>query len=257
MNSLTHKPASAISLPTDDDPYGEIAMEGGGQFGKILKYVKGRWSHADKEIALGTEFTALIPEAMRGDVRFQDGKPIEQRLGLVRNRAKHAVREDLGFNDKSKWQVDRKGNPVDPWSPQTYLPMIHSESGDFYCYIFGRSHGAKQAFRDLCREYSPYRTTTMLPVVSLQTDHYDHDEYGWTDVPVLKIERWEDSGNMPPEPTPSSDGGANAKVIGEHKAGTPPPARAKPPAHEDPISTGRPRRNSDMDDDIPFSPEWR
>jgi thioredoxin-like negative regulator of GroEL len=80
MNNIvkTEKPL-AIMLPRDDDPYAEVANEGGGQFGKILKYVKGEWKHGDSEVALGTEFLALMTEAMRGDVKFQDGLPVEHR----------------------------------------------------------------------------------------------------------------------------------------------------------------------------------
>jgi hypothetical protein len=236
MNLVIPKPASAIVLPEDDDPYGEIAMEGGGQFGRILKYRKGEWLQGETTISLGTEFVALIPEAMRGDVRFQDGRPVDQRIGLIRERAKFARRADLGFTDESVWERDKKGNKIDPWSPQNYLPMVCRESGDLYCYIF-RSAGAKQTFRDLCRAYSLYRKTTMLPVVSLQTDRYNHPDYSWIDIPILKIEHWEESSN-PLAETPNPDGGAagaGARVIGEGKA-------------KDANGLDR----DDMDDGIPF-----
>jgi hypothetical protein len=226
---IVKKATSAITLPAEDDPYAEVAMEGGGQFGKILKYAKGQWSHDDAEVPLGTEFCALMPEAMRGDVRFQNEKPVEQRIGFIRDRAKFARREDLGFTDEALWERDKKGNPIDPWSPQTYLPMIHVETGDLYCFIF-RSAGAKQTFRELCRAYSPYRKTTTLPVVSLQTDRYKHDDYGWIDFPVLKIEYWEDGGT-PQTAAPDSDGGGSgdsAKVVGESKI------------------------NNDMNDEVPY-----
>jgi hypothetical protein len=236
MNFVTTKPTSAITLPEDDDPYGAVANEGGGQFGRILKYVKGEWSHAASPIALGTEFLALVNEALRGDVRFEDGKPVEQRIGLIREHAKFGRRADLGDMDESLWEKDKSGRPVDPWSPQTYLPLIHCENGDLYCFIF-RSAGAKQTFRDLCRAYSVYRKTTMLPVVSLQTDRYNHPDYSWIDIPILKIERWEDSGDVAPDP----DGGANAKVIGESKAGD-----------ADIIKADEPVRVDRADDDPPF-----
>jgi hypothetical protein len=217
MSSLIKKP-TAISMPAADDPWSEVAHEGGGQFGKILKFIKGQWLHADATIATGTEFLALMPEALRGDVKFQDGKPVEQRLGLVRNRAKFAKRADLGDLDQSLWDKDKTGRPVDPWSPQTILPMIHLESGELYSYIF-RNDGAKRAFSDLCGAYSPYRASGLLPVISLQTDRYKHDDYGWIDVPVLRVERLEDSGGMvgPGDDAPDPNGGEGAKVVGERK----------------------------------------
>jgi hypothetical protein len=217
MNNIIPNKPAAIMLPADDDPYAEIANEGGGQFGKILKYVKGEWSHASSPIPLGTEFLVLINEAMRGDVRFEAGRPVEQRIGLIRERAKFARRADLGFTDETQWERDKKGKPIDPWSPQTFLPMIQIESGDLYCFIF-RSAGAKQTFRDLCRSYSPYRKTSTLPVVSLQTDKYNHPDYSWIDIPILQLERWEDSGGMTAGGgAPDHDGGDSAKVIGESK----------------------------------------
>ena len=237
-NSIVSRPTSAIMLPHDDDPWTEVANEGGGQFGKIVKYVKGQWSHGDNEIALGTEFLALIHEAMRGDVRFQEGKPVEQRLGLIRDRFRFAPRAELGFTDESQWECDKKGKPIDPWCQQHFLPLIHCETGEVYCYIF-RSEGAKQAFRDLSRCYAPYRKSTMLPVISLQTDRYRHADYGLIDIPVLRIERWENSGSAEAPicpPAPNSNGGESARVIDADV-----PVRSEPA-----------KRHPDLDDHIPF-----
>ena len=59
----------------------------------------------------------------------------------------------------------------------------------------------------------------MLPVISLQTDRYKHDDYGWIDVPLLRVERMEDSGGMvgPGRNGLDPNGGEGAKVIGERK----------------------------------------
>jgi hypothetical protein len=225
MNITTTRPTVAIALPDADDPYGEIAMEGGGQFGKMLKYVKGVWSHKDDEVPIGTQFIAHMPEAMRGDVRFSDSRPVEYRLGYIRDRFRFAPRESLGFTDQSQWERDKKGNPVDPWSPQTYLPMDHCETGELYCFVF-RSAGATQTFRDLARAYSPYQNSGKLPIVSLQTDRYNHPDYSWIDVPILKIEDWDDSGTVAP-----------IAPVAEPEIISPPP---------------KAKAADDMDDDIPF-----
>lgn len=232
MNHVTTLNRAGITLPAGDDPYAEVAAEGGGQFGKLLKFAKGEWTHNDTTIEIGTEFLAIVGEAMRGDVRFQDGRPVEQRIGYIRDRAKFARRADLGFDDQTLWERDKTGKPIDPWSPQTFLPMIHKESGELYCYIF-RSAGAKQTFRNLCSEYSPYRTTSMLPVISLQADRYRHSDFGWIDIPILRVERWDDSGDHT-SIAPDEKAGANAKVIGQARAAT------------------RDRDADDMNDDIPF-----
>jgi hypothetical protein len=247
MNIIPSK-TSAIALPADDDPYAEIAMEGGGQFGKILKYVKGGWSHGDNPIPLGTEFLALMPDCMRGDVRFENGLPVEHRIGLIRNRATFARRADLGFTDQSLWENDKKGTPVDPWSPQTFLPLQELQTGELYCYIF-RSQGGKQTFRDLCRAYSPYRAGRKLPVISLQTDRYDHADYSWIDIPILKVVRWEEAGDDTTLVPDSGDGGGG--IVGEVGGGSD-SSFANSKAINEKIKAATKAAFEDMNDDIPF-----
>jgi hypothetical protein len=193
MNAIVPKNTStAIALPDDADPWLEVANEGGGQFGKLFKYAKGEYTHKDAEIALGTEFVVHMPQVMRGWVRFEGGRPVDYRLGYVREGAGFADRGSLGYTDKAEWPRDKRGEASDPWQQQHYVPMIECETDEMYTFVFS-SHGGKQAFRDLARAYSPYRKTTKLPVISLQTGRYRHETYGWIDTPELKVERFEDS----------------------------------------------------------------
>jgi hypothetical protein len=222
QNLINQNTTTAIALPADD-PWTEVANEGGGgQFGKLFKFAKGDFTHKEKLIAIGTEFVVHMPQAMRGWVRFEDGKPVDYQLGLIRDGAKFADRSSLGHMDKFAWPRDKRGEAADPWQQQTYVPMVCCETNELYTFVFS-SHGGKQAFRDLARSYSPFRKTNKLPVVSLQTTSYRHDEFGRIDVPVLKVERWDDS-----DPTP--------------------PVSSSGPAP----SSGPTRANADMDDDIPF-----
>ena len=187
MNVIARMNTAAIAIPHEDDPWLELANEAGGQFGKIIKYAKGEWLHGENEVPIGTEFLVLIRDAMRGWVRFAEKKPVEHRIGYIRDNTKFADRNELGFADKSLWDTNDRGEPNDPWAQQHYLPLQHCENGDLYCWVFN-SHGAKQAFRDLARAYSPYRKTNVLPVISLQSNSYRHETYGKIPVPVLKIE---------------------------------------------------------------------
>jgi len=58
----------------------------------------------------------------------------------------------------------------------------------------------------------------MLPVISVQTDRYKHEDYGWIDIPILRIERWEGSSGVAPHMAAADhDGGDSAKVIGDSK----------------------------------------
>jgi hypothetical protein len=222
-NVASIRPGSAITLPDANDPYAQIAAERGGEFGKLLRYEKGRWLQGENEVPIGTQFLAVMSDAMRGYVRFQDGKPAERRIGFVRDRFPMPARASLGFTDESKWEK-AKGVPRDPWSPQHYLPMVHLESTELHTFIF-RSAGAMQTFGDLCRAYSPMRNSRMLPIVSLQTDKYRHPDYGMIDTPVLKIESWEEAGGAP------SIGPADGEGMKD-------------------ITPVRPK--NDLDDDIPF-----
>jgi hypothetical protein len=215
--------SGSIAIPDADDPWAAQAAEGGGQLGKLLKFSKAHWYQGENEVATGTEFVALMRDAALGDVRWAGGKPVEMRLAFIRDHAKFADRASLGYLDKEQWETDAKGDRRDPWQRQWFLPLLHTESGELYCWAFS-SHGARSAFKGLCGSYSPHRKTNRLPVVSLQSSHYRHDRFGRIDLPVLKIERWE------------SYGGALGGVV----------------ATDDPISTGRPSSSDDMDDAIPF-----
>jgi hypothetical protein len=224
-NAIALAQSNSIALPESDDPWAAHAAEtSGNQLGKLIKYSKGRWWQGDNEIAIGTEFLALVRDAALGDVRWEGGKPVEMRLGFIRDGARFAQRASLGYLDKSEWETDAKGDPRDPWQQQRFLPMLHTDTDELHCWAFS-SHGARGTFSELCRQYSPHRKTSKLPVVSLQTSSYKHNDYGRVDVPILKIERWDAYGQ-----------GLDAVT----------------PAKADPISTGPSLRNSDMDDDILF-----
>jgi hypothetical protein len=239
MNEMT-KPKTTVAVPDAYDPFLEFANEGGGQFGKLIKYAKGKFLQGNKEIPLETEYHGLVYEMARGWVLFQDRRLVEHRLGLIRNGAKFAPRETLGLTDQRHWEHDHKGKPRDPFQKQCYLPLIHLESQELFCFVTG-SEGGFSAIRNLARAYAPYKATSMIPVVSLATDTYPHADYGTVHVPVLKIERWDDAGVMPPAPAAAP-------------APAPVPALQSKPA---PITSGKvigkdKADDSDMDDDIPF-----
>ena len=148
MSSNLARKTAAIMLPTDDDPCAEIANEAGGQFGKILKYVKAEWSHADEPVAIGTEFLALVNNAMRGDVRFENGVPVEHRVGLIREHARFARRADLGFTDQTLWEKKQEGR-TDRSLESTNLPAPdpHRNRGIVLLDLpFGRREAGIQGF---------------------------------------------------------------------------------------------------------------
>jgi hypothetical protein len=227
---------TTVALPETKNAFLEYAAEGGGLFGELIKFVKGKWLHGDGEIPLGTEYVAEMDQLARGWVRWDDGKPVDHRLVFVRDGKKIAERAELGFNDKSEWEKDEDGEPKDPWQEQNYLPLVHCETDENFCWVFS-SHGAKKACQKLSLAYWK-RDLSQLPIISLRADRYKHATYGWTDIPILKVERWQNRDGMRPTLVPA-------------------PA-PKLPQREDPISSGLPAKakatadNADLNDDIVF-----
>jgi hypothetical protein len=239
VNTLT-KPSTAVTETSD--AYDAFADEGGGQFGKIIKFNKGKFTQNDNELPIGSEFVAHVHALLRGWVRFEDGRPVEHRLGLIRDGFQFLPRDELGSTDKNKWERDKRGEPKDPWGRQYYLPLEHLETGDIFTFVTS-SVGGEQAIRDLVRAYKPKVATAELPIISLHTDSYLHDTYGRVAIPVFRFEGWHDSGVVPPPPAPASAVSASPSLA--------------PPTKPDPISTGKAigrdeADNSDIADDIPF-----
>jgi hypothetical protein len=236
MTDVINRTSTSLALPEIKNAFLEYTAEGGGLFGELIKFVKGKWLHGDDEIPLGTEYAAEMDQLARGWVRWDDGKPVDHRLVFVRDGKKIAEREELGFNDKSEWEKDENGQPKDPWQEQSYLPLVHCETDENFCWVFG-SHGAKKASQKLTLAYWK-RGLSQLPIVSLRADRYKHPTYGWTDVPILKVERWQNKDGVTPMLVPAQ--------------------ASKLPQREDPISSGLPAKakananNTDLSDEILF-----
>jgi hypothetical protein len=223
---ITRPPVSA--LPDPEDPFLKFANEAGGDFGKgVISFRQGKYYFGDKEVEIGTEFVAHVPEMKRGWCRFgRDGEEGEFRLHYLRDNVPIEDRETLGLTDPSEWPKNDDGEPVDPYSFRYYLPIEDPETGDWY--TFGTpSEGGKTALRDLAREYAMYRSEGWVLIVSLQAgSYYNKKRHCDIDIPVLKA-RWEYRG---PELTETV---------------APNPAPPKLP------------KSNDMNDDIPFAPEFR
>jgi hypothetical protein len=238
MNSTALTPAEA------SDAYDAFADEGGGNFGKLLKFNKGKYSANDKDVPIGTEYAALPHELRRGWVRFEDGKPVEYRIGLVREGYQFLPRDSLGSMDERKWERDRNAKPKDPWQKQYYLPMIDLETDELITFVTN-SDGGEKANRNLVRAYKPKKATSEVPIVSLQGDFYIHPDFGRVEVPLFRIVAWHDMGFVPPSPKP-----APAPLP---PPVAPPASTIVPPSVAATNAIGKDvADNSDMEDDIPF-----
>ena len=216
---------------------------------------------------IGTQYAALMFEERRGWVKFVDGKPVDYRIGLVREGFVMPTRQSLGDNDPAFWPTDKKGNPQDIWVKQAYLPILDIESNEMLCFVTG-SQGGGQGLRELMDRYRSKARTSEVPIISLQSDSYPHDTYGRVFIPVFQIVGWHDLGTVPPPPVKVMVAQLSARPAAPLIMQQEPEDAEQ---EEDPITTGpqpQPAKkkaaktakakaaktadNSDMDDNIPF-----
>jgi hypothetical protein len=232
--TITRPPG--IGTPDANDPLMKFANEAGGNFGKgVITYRENKFYLGDKEVAIGSKFVVNASEMKRGWRRFgTGGEENEFLLHYVRDDVPVTEREALGHNDPSEWPKNDDGLPVDPYTFAYYQPLEDLETGEMYA--FGTtSDGGKGALCDLAREYATYKKPGWVLIISLQTSSfYSKRHRRDIPIPVFQVETWE--------------------PVGMPEVETPPPAAPKTyPA--DRITSGPPSK--DMDDDIPFGPEFR
>jgi hypothetical protein len=234
----------------------------------LLKYNSGNWTISEVPVPAGTRFIAFPNQVTHQWTHFADGKFVQEiiakvaedvdgdtELKIVNGRG----RDDLGNNDRSLWERGNDGNEKDPWNYGLGLPLVNAETGAFVVFKIG-SGGGMGAIAGLVASYT--RNGHLgYPVVTLSTSSYKNKRYGgYTSYPVFVNVDYDTppatagAGRGPDPAGPVTD----AKAIGKREAVV---------DHHDiddvvdddpntllgvPISTGRPRKNSDMDDEIPF-----
>src|SRR6516165_3006769 len=114
---------------SDLEGFRVLALESD-SLGPLLKFIKGEWFIGDTKIEIGRAYVAHLSELVHGWVKFQDGKPVEQRVGKVADKFRPAKREELGDLDRDKWETQLSGAPRDPWSLQFFLPLEDVETGE-------------------------------------------------------------------------------------------------------------------------------
>jgi hypothetical protein len=239
------------------DPFREMAAamrSRQGFDGTILKFNKGRWTAGkDQNEMNDQQLIAHVDQLMFGYCKWKDKRPVDYRVGFVRDRYKPPPRYKLGDNDPSKWE---KGD-TDPWQMTFFLPLTQPNSSERYIYPTTSGHGKdalanlQEAFADN-RELHP-EDADKLPLVSLSGDHYPHPEYGRVETPAFDIVRWVDPPvDMKVIKPPAS---ATPFLAIEHNSQSPPESGSEP-------GIGTPQRRApvrksgdgfaDFEDDIPF-----
>ena len=75
------------------------------EFGKMLKFNKGRYYVGDDEIKVGHQYIAHTSQWTRGWVKFIGNQPVERRIGKVVDGFKMPERDELGDTDESQWEM--------------------------------------------------------------------------------------------------------------------------------------------------------
>ena len=194
--SVTVQQAANLPAPISSNPWLEAASEAGTDVGRLLKYVKGKYEIDGNEIPLGTEFIAYIDQLARAWNRFDDDKLAEQHIIKIASGQKLPPREELGHQDRAKWEKDSSGKPKDPWCEQWYLPLVRLDNGEVVTYVTG-SKGGVGAIGRLCNVYGR-RLDGTLPIVALGTRSYKHKEFGRVETPIFEIVGWEGTPNPNP-----------------------------------------------------------
>src|SRR5262245_63355478 len=94
-----------VPATTYDNPWLEVAAENSGHFGKLLKFVKGKWEIGDDDVPIGTEYIAHIDQLAQGWVHFENGEVVgEPIIEKIANGKKLPTRDELPDNNPRKWE---------------------------------------------------------------------------------------------------------------------------------------------------------
>jgi hypothetical protein len=213
--------------------------------GTLLKFSKGDFfaGMEDRTIPIGTEMVANMDSLAVGFVRWENGMPTEQRMGLVADGFVPAKRCELGDIDQELWEADAEGRPRDPWQFSNYLIMFAKGDAEVFTYATS-SRGGLNAIGELCKTYGKQvrQRSDQFPVIELDVGSYTHREksFGRIKFPIFKVIGWTAKGpyadpigdDTPPTAPTSSDNG---------KAGQVEPPEAKPAAKKPKAENGAPR----------------
>jgi hypothetical protein len=166
------------------------------KFGPLLKFTKGDWLVGrDGDECPETELVALMPGLMIGWIRWEDGFPVDHKMGLMMEGFVPPARDTLGYLDQAQWEKDEQsGKPRDPWRESAYLPMVSTNGEKVYTFATSSDGGRRRAIVPLCSEYGKHIrfAPDEVPLVKLDQDSYQHPNrtIGRVKFPLLPVQKW-------------------------------------------------------------------
>jgi hypothetical protein len=203
----SNKAAATAVAKTEDNPfssYGEAAAAHNFT-GELLKFSKGDYvaGQNNREIPVGTRFVANMDGVEVGWVRWEDGSPVEVRMGPVAEYFKPARRADLGDDDRALWAADENGHPRDPWQFTNNLVLASVDDAELFTFATS-SKGGLGAIGELCKAYGAemHQHPNEWPVIELEVGSYAHNNkaYGRIKFPIFKIVDWTPKDGEAPAP---------------------------------------------------------
>jgi hypothetical protein len=201
----------------------------------LIKYNSGIWTISDVVVPPAARFVLYPDQVSHSWTHFADAKVVTEISEIVANDdegdcelriVKGNGRENLGYDDQTKWQTDSSGNPRDPWVYGFALPMMNAESGAIVMFKIA-SVGGMGAIAGQVANYTRNRHLG-YPIVTLSTGSYKNKKHGgYTSYPVFIS-----AGYDTPHAPAVANRGDGPRVIGESKVAD--------------------RDVDDMNDDIPF-----
>src|SRR5262245_33240628 len=227
MQKREHEQTNALTVPAGDDGWADAASEAAERTirGTLLKFSDWKW-YAGKEateVEIGTRLVALATNA--GWVRWENSKPVEYRMRQSGRRLPE--REELGYLDKSEWEVGPAGEPKDCWQNTRWVYLVDPRTAEAFTFTTS-SWGGRGATADLGDQSARMRSVhpQAVPIVELRAAEKP-TKHGRKSRPVFKVVGWR----------AASSSGAPAPV-------------------ERQISTQEAKREVDaheMDDEIPYA----
>jgi hypothetical protein len=214
----------------------------------LIKYNSGNWTINDVTVPPDTKFVIYPDQVSHSWTHFADNKVVNEFAAVVAEDDEgdvelHIVqgqaREDLGYDDQTKWDLGSSGKPRDPWVYGFGLPMTNLKTGAAVAFKTS-SVGGMGAIAGEVASFSRNRHLG-YPIVTLSTSSYRNKKHGgYTSFPVF-VNVGYDNPRAPTIAGRSPNGGDGSGVIAASKAG-------------DYVITSEHavRVDRDMDDDLPF-----
>ena len=148
-----------------------------------------------------------------GFQKWEDNRPADKVMGPIGAGFVPPKREELGDNDKSRWDTFDDGRPRDPWQFTNTIVLVELETSNLFTYSTA-SRGGLDAIGQLALKYGERlrQHPGEVPVVELDRSKYQHSDrkVGEVRIPILRIVDW-----IPLKDLPPLDGGPQTDLLSD------------------------------------------